>query len=224
LPSFLPSLGGGGGGLGSFIMKNLLLFLALCSCFACRNEQAKSTTTTKTEATKQILKDTLPSSVVKEVLTLLKNKDYKTLATLIHPMEGVRFSPYGYIDTVGHKHFTATQFLEAVNVPKQKKQNWGNYDGTGEAIDLTLNAYFEKFVYNADFSNAPQIAFNKTISTGNAPNNIATVYQSASFSESYFSGFDKKLEGMDWTALRLVFKQYKDKWYLVGVVHNQWTS
>ncbi len=143
---------------------------------------------------------------------------------MIHPIEGIRFSPYGFIDTLEHKHFTATQFLEMAKTPTQKKQNWGNYDGTGEKIRLTFNEYFAKFVYNVDFSNAPQVALNKTIAEGNSPNNIATIYSNASFSESYFSGFDKKLEGMDWTALRLVFKPYNGKWYLVGIIHNQWTS
>ncbi len=50
-------------------MKNLLLFLALLLCFACRNEQKKPITTT-TEAAKQVAKDTLPLSLVKDVLNV----------------------------------------------------------------------------------------------------------------------------------------------------------
>jgi UDP-N-acetyl-2-amino-2-deoxyglucuronate dehydrogenase len=30
-------------------------------------------------------------------------------------------------------------------------------------------------------------------------------------------------EGMDWRSLRLVFEKKNDIWYLVGIIHDQWT-
>jgi hypothetical protein len=41
--------------------------------------------------------------------------------------------------------------------------------------------------------------------------------------EYHFSGFDKKFEGMDWASLKLVFENSNNEWYLVGIVHDQWT-
>jgi hypothetical protein len=37
------------------------------------------------------------------------------------------------------------------------------------------------------------------------------------------SGFDPEYEGMDWRSLRLVFEKKNDIWYLVGIIHDQWT-
>jgi hypothetical protein len=42
--------------------------------------------------------------------------------------------------------------------------------------------------------------------------------------EYYFPGFDLQLQGMDWRSLRLVFTLYDNTWYLVGIIHDQWTT
>ena len=49
------------------------------------------------------------------------------------------------------------------------------------------------------------------------------VYDNPIIVEYYFPGFNPEYEGMDWKSLRLVFEQYEDNWYLVGIIHNQWT-
>jgi len=28
---------------------------------------------------------------------------------------------------------------------------------------------------------------------------------------------------MDWRSLKLVFKKYEDRFYLVGIIHSEWT-
>jgi hypothetical protein len=61
------------------------------------------------------------------------------------------------------------------------------------------------------------------MSVGNSINNINTAYPKSDYIENYFSGFNKKYEGMDWRALRLVFQKEGDRYYLVGIVHDQWT-
>jgi len=55
-------------------------------------------------------------------------------------------------------------------------------------------------------------------------NNIAEFYPGSSFVEYHFSGFEEKYEGMDWVSLRLVFLQEGGRWYLVGLVNDQWTT
>jgi hypothetical protein len=49
------------------------------------------------------------------------------------------------------------------------------------------------------------------------------VYRNYDFTESHFSGFEEKYGGMDWRSLRLVFKEIKGRFFLVGVVHDKWT-
>ena len=47
---------------------------------------------------------------------------------------------------------------------------------------------------------------NEFIGHGNSLNNLLSVYKNCDFTESHFSGFEKKYECMDWRSLRLIFK------------------
>ena len=158
----------------------------------------------------------------RQVLTLLKNKEFIQLSKLFHPVNGVRFSPYGFVDTNTNKVFSAEEFLQAID--KKNIIHWGSYDGSGDSILLTAAQYFRKFIYNADFLDAEKSSLNKRIGQGNSLDNLKLVYPGCNYTESHFSGFDKKYGGMDWTSLKLVFEFYGGRNYLVGIVHDQWTS
>ena len=192
--------------------------------FSCGDRQVKTDNNLGDDSSQlvSVLKtDSLILNLTKQVLTSIKNKDYKKLGDFIHPTLGVRFSPYAYIDTTVNLKLSSAKFLQEINT--QNKFDWGNYSGSGDTILLTVEDYFSKFVYNADFLNAEKTSLNKMIGTGNSLNNLETVYKDCEYTESYFSGFDKKYDGMDWTCLRLVFKKHLDKFYLIAVVHDQWT-
>ena len=165
---------------------------------------------------------TLIKSFSKNILKLLKKKDYKILVTFFHPLLGVRFSPYGYIDTVKDQRLSATQFLKLI--AGDKKITWGIHHGTGDPIVLSIPNYFASYVYDADFVNAEKKGYDKIIGKGNSLNNLFKIYPLAHFSESHFTGFDKKYAGMDWKSLRLVFQPYKNSLFLVAIIHDQWTS
>lgn len=160
-------------------------------------------------------------SASEAVLTLMKERNFEGLSRFIHPELGIRFSPYGHVDTAAHVRLTRQQFLQLKE--EEKPVLWGNYDGTGKDIQLTFEEYFEKFVYDVDFLNPEQTSVNEILGQGNTLHNLETVYPGADFTESYFSGFEEKYDGMDWRSLRLVFQSYKGKPYLVGIVHDQWT-
>ena len=168
-----------------------------------------------------ISKDTLIFDLTDQVLTTMKNKNYAGLSEFFHPVLGVRFSPYAFIDTSSDVKLTKAAFIDQIK--KRNKLIWGSFDGSGESIHLTIEEYFTSFVYSADFIHAEKKSFNKVIGRGNTLNNIESIYKGCDFIECYFSGFDKKLEGIDWCSLRLVFKEYEHKYYLVGIVHDQWT-
>ncbi|KXK50074.1 MAG: hypothetical protein UZ05_CHB002001694 [Chlorobi bacterium OLB5] len=168
-----------------------------------------------------------PDSTIKEIsgeiLVIFKNKEYKELTRYIHPVKGVRFSPYSYIDTVSDRVFTRDNYLAHFTKLKSAPLFWGYYDGSGDSIKLTVKKYFKRFVYDADFLNAEKFSVNSTIGKGNTINNIEAIYSGCKYTESYFSGFEEKYGGMDWRALRLVFKEYEGKFYLVGIIHDEWT-
>jgi hypothetical protein len=156
-----------------------------------------------------------------EILHALKDNDMKKLAAYVHPDKGLRFSPYASVNT---EKDIVIKTSEVPNLLKDAtKRIWGAYDGSGEPIDLTFDQYFKKFVYDVDFLEAPQIVFDEVIQRGNSINNIKDAYPNAKFIEYHFPGFEKKYEGMDWRSLRLVFEQKENIWYLIGIVHDQWT-
>lgn len=166
-------------------------------------------------------KDSVLTELTKEVLTIFKNKQYSKLDSLIHPEEGVRFSPYATILPEDNK-FSRTAFKKLVTTNKNKKLNWGIYDGSGDLISLTPAEYFSRFVYDANFVKPGKFDINDFIKTSNSNNNLKNKYQGSDFTESYISG-SKKNGGTDWKSVRLVFKEINGKYYLVGVVHDQWT-
>jgi hypothetical protein len=161
--------------------------------------------------------ETMIAATAQQTVLALKNRDMQQLARLTHPQKGVLFSPYGF-GGMQQLSFKAEQLPNALTDPTI--YTWGSYDGTGEPIDLTFDDYFTRFVYSQDFAQAPQIAYNRLIREGYRaedfdPNSIMVEY--------HFPGFDPRFEGMDWQSLRLVFEQHEQRWYLAGIVHNQWT-
>lgn len=152
-----------------------------------------------------------------QTIAALKNRDFDALQTLIHPEKGVRLSPYATIDPKNDI------ILKPSELDNFESKLWGTYDGIGTPIILTMNEYFNEFVYSADFLNAPEIKQNEIIGSGNSLNNLENIYGDAEFIEYHFSGFDPEAFGMDWKSLRLVFEIYSDEYKLVGIIHDQWT-
>lgn len=154
------------------------------------------------------------------VVNALQKHDLTAIAELVHPQWGLRFSPYAFV------HETDL-FFSKVQIPGLLEDitiyQWGTYDGSGEPISLDFPEYFDEFVYNVDFANPEMIGYNKEIGTGNVPNNISDFFPGAEFVEYHFSGFDPQYGGMDWQSLRLVFIKEKGQYFLVGIVHAQWT-
>jgi hypothetical protein len=168
-------------------------------------------------------KDSTLLKLTHNILTNLKNKQYAAFANYIHPVEGIRFSPYGHVDTLRHIKFSRASFMAQANKADLEMIVWGEFDGTGDPIKMTLNNYMRRFVYDVDFAKPEKLEVNEFIGTGNSLNNLLSVYKNCNFTESHFSGFNKDYQGMDWKSLRLVFKERNKRFFLVGVVHDEWT-
>jgi hypothetical protein len=155
-----------------------------------------------------------------EVVEILRERDLKSLAEWIDPEQGLRFSPYSHINNKSDLVFKADSLPTFKDTTKLK---WGSADGSGDPIELTFRDYYEKFVYNQDFADAPNVSVNKIIGTGNSKFNGTDIYPKAAYVEFHFPGFDKKVKGMDWQSLVLVFVPAEKDWKLVAIVHGQWT-
>lgn len=155
------------------------------------------------------------------VLETLKNQDMAGFSKWAHPVEGVRFSPYTYVNVTADLVFKADQLVGLM--ADQKVMTWGSFDGSGEPIALTPSEYFKKFVYDKDYLMPQMIGLNKSIGQGNSINNLAEAYPDAEFVEFHFAGFDPQFEGMDWSSLVVVMRAVEGKWYVVGIIHMSWT-
>lgn len=216
-------------------MRYTILILSLSGLFFSCNNSGKSKgikTDTLNKADSLIdpanvddpLRDSALIAQTKTVLTFFKNKQYDSLALFVHPDEGVRFSPYAFVDTVNDKVIKAETLRNWADKKKQSKMKWGEFDGTGDPINMKADDYLKRFVYDANFLKPDSLKVNEQIGGGNTTSNLKDIYPGCNFTESHFPGIDKKYEGMDWRSIRLVFKLKDGKYYLVGVVHDEWTT
>lgn len=155
------------------------------------------------------------------VVLALKHKEFVKFSGFFHPDQGVRFSPYTYIDPDKDVILTADKITGLLG--SGEKMLWGSYAGSGSPIRLSLAGYYRRFIYDRDFALAQQIGYNQFIGRSTTINNIFAVYPEAIVAEYYSPGSDPKYKGLDWKSLRLVFEKKGDIWYLVGLVHDEWT-
>jgi hypothetical protein len=164
--------------------------------------------------------DEVVPDLASQAVLALKDRDMQALAALAHPIAGLRFTPYAHVQP-SDLVFPAHQLPDLFDDPAV--HHWGFFDGSGEPMDLTFAQYYERFVYDQDYAQAEEVGFNQRLGTGNSIDNSQEFYPGAFVVEYYFSGFDPQYAGMDWRSLRLVFQQHQGAWYLVGIIHDEWT-
>ncbi len=155
------------------------------------------------------------------LLHVMKNHDYEALANLVHPERGVTFTPYSTVDFGTDLTFTPDQIR---NLEEDKTvYTWGITDGRGNLINMTMDQYFASFVFNVDYTQASQIGVDRIIMSGNALENLTDAYPGCRFVDFCFPGTDPAYQGIDWNSLKLVFAPGESHWFLVGIIHGQWT-
>jgi hypothetical protein len=160
--------------------------------------------------------------VAREVIDAFKAKDGKKLALWVHPEKGLRFSPSAFVNAASDLVFLKVQ-IETFWTDK-KIYTWGYADATGEPINMTPSQYSREYIMNRNFSSPSSISVNSDKATGNTSNNAALVYPNAIRVEYYIApSLRANIPGLDWAALRLVFEKNGDSWFLVGVIHDEWT-
>ena len=157
-----------------------------------------------------------------QVAAALRDKDYKTLSSFVHPVDGVLFTPYSTVDPSVNLRFTASQI--AALAENSAKYVWGTSDGKGDPLEMTMKEYFARFVYNADYASAPVLGIDRVIGSGNALENVSELFPDARFVEYYFPGIKPEYNGFDWCGLKLVFSVYQEQYKLIAVIHSEWTT
>ena len=214
----------------------ILAITVTCLAISCKDKSAEKKNgpaTPVTADTARLVPDTSKAvvndtgnhallSIGEEVLKAFKNKDYARLAAIAHP-DGVRFSPYAYIDSTHDKVIDVASLQLWADPKKRAKILWGTTDPQSENIKGTIDDYSKRFVYDVDFLTAPKKQVNNSTHAGTTLNNIDAFYPGDEYAEFYFPGFDEKYGGMDYRTLRLVFRQLNGIYRLVGVIHDEWT-
>ncbi len=158
----------------------------------------------------------------RSVAGALRDRDFEALASWVGA-EGVRFSPYSYVEPEAHVTLSAEE-LRAVGEGAAGVRTWGFHDGSGEPIEMTVPEYFDRFVYDVPYLEEGELAVDERQGTGSSLDNAEDVYPDGRIVEYHVPGRDPRYGGMDWRSLRLVFEEGDDgRWRLVGVIHDEWT-
>lgn len=151
----------------------------------------------------------------------IQRSSWSTLAAYVHPERGVTFTPYSTVDPDSDLSFTAGQIKNLAQ--DQTVYTWGFEDGRGSPIQMTMLQYFDRYVYDKDYTLSPEIGVDRIMTGGNALENLAEAYPGCRFVDFSFPSADPVNDGLDWSSLKLVFQPEGEHWYLVGIVHGEWT-
>jgi hypothetical protein len=145
------------------------------------------------------------------LLKSLKFKNFRVLQNIIHPVFGIKLSPYSYI-LEQDKIIYADELLKYYN--DDTIYNWG-YQGDMNLINLTFQDYYNQYIYNQDFANYDQLNFNKLSTPLQTLDNTRKYYNNAIIMEVQINN---KINN-NYDLLRLIFETYKNKWYLIAIVN-----
>lgn len=207
------------------------LFVGAISAYLFFNSQNDGPTLTNSHNATSDTTPSMPSfskmdnwTLVDTAYTITKTvqkQDFETFATYIHPEKGVRFTPYSTVNIERDLVFLPSELLQ--NVVNLSLHQWGYYFGSNEPISMTISDYFSRFVSPSNYANAPHISLDTILLSGNALENICEIYPNNRFVDFSYRSIAPELQGADWSSLKLVFEEFENKWYLIAVVHSQWT-
>lgn len=173
-----------------------------------------------------VSQDTIPSTTqllqsAAQAAQALHDKDYEALSKMVHPDRGVTFTPYSTVDPKTDLTLTAQQIRELEQ--DTTRYTWGYEDGRGDPIQMTIPQYLERYVFDADYTQAPVVGVDEIQISGNALENLPQAYPDCRFVDLCYPSRDPESDGLDWCSLKLVFSPGPSQWQLVGVVHGEWT-
>lgn len=211
-------------------MKKIIFSLLIFSAVACEknpekfvndevNAKGKTVSDDSVISKTKITKDQALKKINEDIIQTLKDQDFKKLAEFIHPEKGVRFSMYAFVNPKEDKLLSKADFIRYQ--PTRTLFTWGRMDGSGDLYRATIHDYLTDWVYSKDFATA-QVSLNAFQGKGNSLNNVKEIYPNADFTENFIKGSEANSE-MDWECLRLIFEEFQGKYYLIGVVNDQWT-
>ena len=134
------------------------------------------------------------------VAEALRDGDYAALAAIVHPEKGVTFTPYSSVDSETDNTLTKEQIRTLTE--DSTVYTWGFTDGAGDPIRMTAAQYLAAYVFDKDYTRAPQVGIDRVMVSGNSLENVAEAYPGCRFVDFSFPGTN----GTDWTSLKVVLE------------------
>jgi len=154
------------------------------------------------------------------ILGFISDNDFASLSNVVHPDDGVVFSPYATINLDTNQRFSVDE-VAAMDTDSHIYM-WGVLNGSGEPIMMTPAEYFEKFVPASDYLNASVIGVDRVVRSGNALENMVDVFPNVRFVDFHISEGDSA-EELDWSSLRLGFEEHEGVLMLIAIVYSTWS-
>ncbi|MCC8063768.1 MAG: hypothetical protein LIO70_01625 [Clostridiales bacterium] len=150
----------------------------------------------------------------------ISEQDFETLSTFVDPEEGVTFTPYSTVDPTSNLTFSADELADAEE--DETAYVWGLSSSDSSPIKLTIPEYFDSYVWDADYWGVAELGIDTVLHSGNSLENVSDAYPGCHFVDFYLPATDDT--DRDWSSLKLVFQQSGSEWYLVGIIHSEWTA
>lgn len=155
------------------------------------------------------------------VVSLLQKYDLQQLDEWNKGGE-VLFYPYSYV-LKGEAQMRSFGSLFSVDQAGEVL-TWGISDGEGDPIVMTVSAYFKRFINDVDYlGDRDEMHIGEMKQRGNSLVNVKELFPDAHVVELYRGPRNPNMGEMDWRSLGLVFKEIKEEFILIGLIHNEWT-
>ena len=162
------------------------------------------------------------TSLAYTVIRYINESDYPALSHVAHPEFGVVFSPHATVSLTTNKCFQAGQI--AAFASDTKVYVWGVHESTGEPIEMNPESYFAEYISNRDYMSASIVGVNRIVKSGNALENIKSLFPDVQFIDFHIPGSDKDAaEDFEWSSLRLGFEEYEGRLWLTVILSSKWT-
>jgi len=157
-----------------------------------------------------------------QIIALIDRNDFVALKSMALE-EGVYFMPGEHTGLEAAVYIGEADWDE-INT-RTDQLVWGTEMGSGEEISLTPSVYFDTYISQYDFLNAPEYSAVELSESLKANINIVEDTIGNRMVTYHYPGFNELYEGMDYQTLILILNYDAEtgSYKLVGIINSFWT-